>query len=128
MNLTLQRLWPTDAATCGELSIDNGASTTFYTLEPPKPACIPAGSYKVIVAPSPRFGRNMPRLLGVPGWPNDDVLLHWGNYPDDTEGCILIGLTHEPDFIGSSREAFEQLYPQLLAPAAAGDLTITVVG
>ena len=129
MNLLLQRQWFTDQSTCGELSFEGGApALTLFTLEPPKPKCIPQGGYKAIIAPSEKFGRNMPRLLSVPGWPNDDVLIHWGNYPDDTEGCIMVGLEHDTDFIGNSREAFGQLYPLLLPAAAAGDLTITVVG
>jgi Family of unknown function (DUF5675) len=131
MNLTLQRRWLTPLSTSGELSA--GDAATYFTLEPPMSPntrglrCIPAGTYKVIIAPSPRFGRDMPRLLDVPGWPNNDVLIHWGNYPDDTEGCILVGRTREDDFVGGSKAAFADLYPKLEAPAAAGDLTVTVV-
>ena len=127
MNLLLQRQWFTDQSTCGELSIDTDPRI-YFTLEPAKPRCIPQGMYKVIIVPSPRFKRDMPRLLGVPGWPQDDVLIHYGNAPNETEGCILVGLTRETDFVGSSRDAFTQLFARIEPPAAAGDLTITVVG
>ena len=125
MNLLLQRDPPTANSTSGELSLDSDPRI-YYTLEPPAGRAIPAGAYKVIIVPSPRFKRDMPRLLNVPGWPQDDVLLHWGNVPEETEGCILVGLTRAEDFVGSSRDAFAQLYARLEAPASAGDLTITV--
>jgi hypothetical protein len=130
MLITIARTWFTDQSTCGELYLDQPLTVPrfCYSLEPAKPKCIPQGTYKVIIAPSERFQRDMPRLLGVPGWPNDDVLLHYGNYPDDTEGCILVGLMHEPNFVGASRQAFDLLFARLEPAAAAGDLSISVIG
>lgn len=50
---------------------------------------IPTGIYKVIVNMSPKFKRNLPRLIDVPGF--DGILIHRGNTDKDTSGCILIG-------------------------------------
>lgn len=50
---------------------------------------IPTGRYNVIVNNSPRFKRELPRLLNVPGF--DGILIHRGNTNKDTSGCILVG-------------------------------------
>lgn len=73
-----------------------GVEVVLATLEPPwrdnQPfrSCIPVGRYRIQLAVSPRFGRNIPHLLDVPG--RTDILIHPMNRPADTHGCIGVGL------------------------------------
>lgn len=50
---------------------------------------IPYGEYEVIVNYSPKFKRELPRLLNVPHF--EGILIHRGNTNKDSSGCILVG-------------------------------------
>lgn len=108
---------PTPRATLGRLHV-NGAHCCF-TLEPPwrgnarDVSCIPAGTYKGKVLPSPKFKRDLPELLDVPG--RSQILIHAGNTTRDTLGCILVGLARDADAarVNDSRLALTDLFKAL---------------
>ena len=50
---------------------------------------IPCGQYKIKYRVSKKFRQKMPFLEDIPHF--EGVMLHAGNYPKDTEGCILVG-------------------------------------
>lgn len=52
-------------------------------------SAIPYGKYEVIYNYSPKFKRNLPRLLNVPHF--EGILIHPGNTAKDSAGCILVG-------------------------------------
>jgi hypothetical protein len=129
MNLLLQRDTFTDKSTTGELFID-GAHFCF-TLELPNKdglpgSCIPQGTYPVTAQMSPRFGRSMPHIHDIPNRSN--ILIHYGNVPEDTEGCILLGLTRDTDYVGQSRMAFDDFWAKFMPALSGGTVTLQVVG
>ncbi len=79
---------------------------------------IPAGVYQVVITMSPRFGRLLPLLVGVPGF--EGVRIHPGNTTGDTEGCILVGRGRERNIITDSRAAFGPLAADIEAAIAGG--------
>lgn len=119
MNIAVHRFWTTDKSTISVISA--GGENIAVGLEPPikhddsKPRAIPAGTYDLDIRTSQRFGRLMPHVENVPGF--EGILLHWGNMPKDTEGCLLIGEERGPsgDFVTNSREAFGRLFDMLIA-------------
>lgn len=72
---------------------------------------IPKGSYSFRVndAEEPEYP-GVPELIDVGNRTN--VLIHWGSYPRNTVGCILIGKTrvnNNPAFISQTRDAVAEL-------------------
>ena len=42
------------------------------------------------------------------------ILFHKGNYPKDTSGCILVGLTRGKDFVKNSKDAMDLLMEKIV--------------
>lgn len=135
MILELQRIALRDTYTIGRLSIDG----TFFchTLEPraidwtretktPGRTAIPEGRYAVRMdVVSPRYSRpgrhpwakpyggRLPRLVAVPHF--EGILIHVGNTPADTRGCILVGRNTVVGRVTDSIATFHALMRRLRA-------------
>jgi len=68
---------------------------------------IPRGEYALILDLSQRFGKIMPRLLGVPGF--EGIRIHSGNVAADTDGCVLVGMARNGASVTNSRTAYGRL-------------------
>ncbi len=86
-------------STSGRFFTDDGA-VQGYTLEPHAinwatekklrgHTAIPCGKYKISVYASPRQKEEVALLANVPHFTM--VEIHVGNFPKDTQGCILVG-------------------------------------
>jgi hypothetical protein len=133
VKLTLLRSFPEENCTIGDLFIDG--QWFCHTLEDvvradgvkiPGETAIPAGTYKVQITWSPRFSRELPLVVDVPGFYG--IRIHPGNKATDTEGCILVGdgIGTDHASITDSRKAFDRLFP-ILAAAVAGGITMQVI-
>jgi Family of unknown function (DUF5675) len=116
--LRVKRTFRGPVATLGELFI-NGKRFS-YTLEDVIRAkgvkvagatAIPAGTYRMTLSISQRFGKLMPYVHDVPGF--EGIRIHGGNSHKDTLGCILVGhhVKQNQQEIYSSRpgQTFEDL-------------------
>ena len=82
---------------------------------------IPRGEYEVTLkVKSPRFSQKeqykfcegyLPRLKNVPGF--DGILIHIGNKPEHSSGCILVGENKVKGQVNNSTTIFKKLYEKL---------------
>lgn len=118
MKLTLTRIAKRADYTIGRLADEKGEKIC-DTLEPTwrdykggekkvkGRSAVPEGTYRVVVTRSPRFGRCLPLLVGVPGF--EGVRIHSGNTSRDTEGCMLVGQNLQAGKLLWSRLELEHL-------------------
>lgn len=80
---------------------------------------IPTGLYRIdMKTVSPKYSKKkffmdlckarMPRLVNVPGY--SGVLMHPGNKPEDTDGCLLVGQNKVKGQVINSTLCFVKLY------------------
>lgn len=125
--ITLQRMRAADSSTIGVLTVCCGK---YATLEDEVrgtkiygETAIPAGTYELKLrnagGKTLRYERKFPDmhkgmiwLQDVPGftW----VYIHIGNFPEDTEGCILVGTKAATNHIESSTAAYKKVYPKIV--------------
>ena len=149
MRLTVIRKYRKQGYTIGELLIDGERFCD--TLEPEDrglcssmsraeiadrkvmgQTAIPTGCYKVRMdVVSPKYkkrlaykfcGGRVPRIVGVPGF--EGVLIHIGNWKEDTEGCILVGRNVVGGGLLYSTRTFHILYARM--NLAEDDITLEV--
>ena len=130
MEIKVERKYFKEKYTIGSLSIDG--QRVCDTLEPPckrgltqqSPLgdiyaakaqgflAIPAGRYAVYMVLSEKFGL-VPRLHDVPGF--EGILIHAGNRPKNTRGCILPGWNERRGIVMRSRRALAIIFRAVLA-------------
>lgn len=140
MKITVKRIAKQSTYTIGKLYVDNkyfcdtledtdrGLTSSMplseiSELKKRGITAIPTGTYQITLdVVSPKFSKykqynfcngKLPRLLNVPGY--EGVLIHIGNKPEDTEGCILVGYNTVKGQVTNSTDTFKKLYALLLA-------------
>lgn len=87
-----------------------------FMLEPPGPSTtqagqrkrIPAGTYRVVWHDGAKYS-GVVRLYNDQVPQSRAILIHAGNYPSNTDGCLLAGKTRDTDVVGASRGAIDEL-------------------
>ena len=139
MKLTVDRKWKKANYTIGNLYVDgskfcNTLEDTDRGLKQTDPideikkkkvygeTAIPTGTYQVrmdIVSPkynTVSFFKKLcngmvPRIMNVPGF--EGILIHTGNSPIDTYGCLLVGKNTQVGRVTQSKDTFEKLYKKM---------------
>ena len=129
MKLKLDRINDDGTSTLGKMSIDGEfecftIEDTFREKKVQGETRIPAGTYEVKFRTEGTwysrnkafgFGHGILELQDVPGFTY--ILIHWGNFHTDTEGCILVGeghATHEDThMVTKSRIAYKRFYEKV---------------
>lgn len=153
MKLYVERKWPKATYTIGRLFVDDkyfcntledkdrGLFQTdsleqIKSLKVYGETAIPQGTYEISLSIlSPKYGAiewynevcggKMPRLLNVPGF--EGVLIHPGNTPLDTNGCILVGKNTKVGQVLESKATFKKLYKLMEKAYKAGEkITIEI--
>ena len=126
MDILITRKWFTHQSTISEIQVSN--EFVGFVLEDidrglddsmPLPdllarkvhgiTAIPTGHYEMAINFSNKFNRLLPLLLNVKGF--EGIRFHSGNVATDSDGCLLVGLTRDTDFVGQSRAAFSKWFP-----------------
>lgn len=111
--ITLVRFMHSSVCTRGELYLHD---LKLHTLEP-SDYIIPEGIYLIRFSYSPKFSskspyskvlnKKVPEIIGIQG--HSGVRIHVGNYPSETQGCILVGTCGNDSMVLNSRNAYTQL-------------------
>ena len=74
-----------------------------------------------------KFHKGMLWIKEVPGF--EFILIHIGNEPRNTAGCLLVGTTADKDrgFIGASAKAYLDLYPKIKDAILKEDVYINYI-
>ena len=119
INLLLIRDTFTEESTIGELFI-NGERIC-DTLENPwldnqrTISCIPEGEYPVRLRTARESATRDYLHLLIQDVPNRDfILVHRGNFPSQTKGCVLVGLGTQQNVVNNSRLAMDLLIKEIL--------------
>lgn len=109
-----------------EENVRNGRKSGCKSKKEPGHTAIPEGSYRVVITLSPRFRKWLPYLQGVPDF--EGIRIHAGNYPDDTQGCILVGENKYPGMVVDSRIWLGRLIKRITEAQEQGEAVwITII-
>lgn len=111
--IRMDRFTDTANSTTSTFTIDQGQIDGFF-LEPAGPSSTQAGSDQRIspgiydVQAFESFDHpNSFQLMNVPG--RNGILIHNGNFPQDTEGCLLPGSSCGVDNVGNSMDTYNTI-------------------
>lgn len=89
-----------------------------------KGCCVAPGIYSIDLHYSPKFRKYMLTLCGVRS--RSGILIHSGNTPDDTVGCILVGERSTFGVLSCSGSTLSKLFALCLSVIDKESITIII--
>ena len=83
---------------------------------------IPAGTYKMRLSKSARFGRVLPEILNVPNFTG--IRIHGGTTAEDSHGCLLVGINEVKGKVLKSQITLAKL---LMVLTNSGESEFTII-
>ncbi len=136
MKVIVKRKWQTALSTIAELSIE-GTDFIGYTLEPSGPDTITANQNKRIpegiyqmnwynaVKPSLSKYNPLPLIHNDQVAASRLILFHNGNYPRNTDGCLLVGTSRGPDVVNASVTKLKE-FKKILQTVPVDEITVEI--
>lgn len=149
-HLQIERRWQKEKYTIGRLYVDG--VLWFNTLEDtdrglhsgmgeayiaskkvPGETAIPRGTYEIVLAKTSTFKNRawakkysglVPLLKDVKGF--SGILIHPGNTPKDTRGCILPGHNTKVGQVTNSTQCYYRLMDEIFMPAHEAGQSVTI--
>lgn len=87
---------------------------------------IPQGKYDLRWHDSPKFKRRLLHLYNDKVAKDRYILIHKGNYPEDTLGCILLGESYSKKGVFNSTNAFNR-FMAIMLKADLSECKLTIV-
>src|SRR5262249_37283762 len=123
------KVYESDEGTVSSFSIDDGQVTGYFLERPAGTDAeertggsrkrIPAGNYNItyphpLSAREGKDGESLVRTDLVPGNGRNGILIHRGNFPWDSTGCLLAGDSYDPGYILQTQKIsniYDTVYP-----------------
>ena len=83
---------------------------------------IPAGTYKMRLSKSARFGRVLPEIMNVPNFTG--IRIHGGTTAEDSHGCLLVGINEVKGKVLKSQITLAKL---LMVLTNSGESEFTII-
>lgn len=143
MKLTIERKWKKETYTIGRLLVNgkflcNTLELRDAALRQRMPLAelkrkkvfgemaIPAGTYRIDYRQSYKFDEKRAYLLNVPAFTG--IMIHEGNTPKDTLGCILVGMNTVKGTVTDSRHWLGILNEKIEKAIGKGEVVTVTVG
>lgn len=105
---------------------NNMSASAILKIKVANETAIPTGTYVLVVSESPKFGRDLIEVRGVPGFTG--IRIHKGSNANHSSGCIIPGINSIKGGVTDSQKYEEKLTKMVKAAMAKNeDVYLTII-